>query len=154
MKRIALVAIVLVSLAGIGLSQAARSGRTAARSTASVGAGATESPLACDREALTAEQRKRHFDELGPALRKLRKSARELPDGFEFEFPGDRATYAMLSEWVDGERVCCPFFDITLQSDREGGPVHLRLTGRAGVKQFIEVEGREWIRASASSPSK
>lgn len=152
MKRITLFAIILVSLAGIGLSQAARSGRTAARSAASAGAG--ESPLACDREALTAEQRKRHFDELGPALRKLRKNARELPDGFEFEFPGDRATYAMLSEWVDGERVCCPFFDITLRSDREGGPVHLRLTGRAGVKQFIEVEGREWIRASSAGASR
>jgi hypothetical protein len=29
--------------------------------------GAKESPLACDREALTPQQRKRHFDELGPA---------------------------------------------------------------------------------------
>ena len=154
MKRITLFAIILVSLAGIGLSQVVRSGRTAARATAPRGATAAESPLACDREALTSEQRKRHFDVLGPALRRLRKSARELPDGFEFEFPGDRATYAMLSEWVDGERVCCPFFDITLRSDREDGPVHLRLTGRAGVKQFIEVEGREWIRAGASSPSK
>jgi hypothetical protein len=147
MKRVSVVAIILVSLAGIALSQVAQLGRTAAPSTMAAGAG--ESPLACDREALTAEQRKRHFEDLGLALLKLRKSARELPDGFEFEFPGDRATYAMLSEWVDGERVCCPFFDITLRSDREGGPVHLRLTGRAGVKQFIEVGAKEWIKESA-----
>jgi hypothetical protein len=148
MQRVSVFAIILVSVAGIALSQVARSGRSAAPSGTEAKAG--ESPLACDREALTAEQRKRHFDELGPALRKLRKNARELPDGFEFEFPGDRATYAMLSEWVDGERVCCPFFDITLRSDREGGPVHLRLSGRAGVKQFIEVEGKEWLKVSAA----
>ena len=38
---------------------------------------AQESPFACDRLGLSPEARKRHFDELGPALRSLRKSVQE-----------------------------------------------------------------------------
>jgi hypothetical protein len=104
-----------------------------------------ESPFACDRAALTPEKRKRHFDELGPALRSLRKSTHELADGFEFEFPADAATYQLLAEWVGGERLCCPFFDIDLRVVREGGAFWLRLTGREGVKQFIKVDFAPWF---------
>jgi hypothetical protein len=52
-----------------------------------VGAATHESPFACDRLALNSEQRKRHFDELGPKLRTLVLQARELPNGYEFQFP-------------------------------------------------------------------
>ena len=108
---------------------------------------AHESPFACNVAALTNSERHRHFDELGPALLKLKSGVRELPDGYEFEFPSDRASLALLEEWVAGERVCCPFFDITLRLEREGGPVWLRLTGREGVKHFIEVDGAAWIKS-------
>jgi hypothetical protein len=104
-----------------------------------------ESPFACDRAALTPEKRKRHFDEVGPALRSLRKSTHELTNGFEFEFPADAATYQLLAEWVGGERLCCPFFDIDLRVEREGGAFWLRLTGREGVKQFIKVDFAPWF---------
>ena len=96
------------------------------------------SPLACNAFALSPEVRKRHFEELGPALLKLTKSIRELPDGYEFEFPPDNKTYQLLAEWVLQERLCCPFFDIGLRFDREGGPLWLRLTGRPGTKEFIK----------------
>jgi hypothetical protein len=98
------------------------------------------SPLACDALALSPEVRKRHFEELGPALLKLMKSKRELPDGYEFEFPSDNRTYQLLTEWAFQERLCCPFFDIDLHFDREGGPLWLRLTGRPGTKEFIKME--------------
>jgi hypothetical protein len=105
-----------------------------------------ESPLACDRMALSDAERKRHFDELGPMLRKLKRSVRELPNGYEFEFPGDRATVQLVEEWVGQERACCPFFDIDVRLEREGGSVWMSLTGREGVKQFIEADGAEWIK--------
>jgi len=105
-----------------------------------------ESPFACDRTALTPEVRKRHFEELGPALVSLRKSVRELPDGFEFELPKDEKTYQLLTEWAFQDRLCCPFFDLDVRMEREGGPLLLRVTGREGVKDFIKVDGREWIR--------
>jgi hypothetical protein len=105
-----------------------------------------ESPLACDRLALTQEQRKRHFDDLGPMVRSLKTSVRELTDGFEFQFPSDMKTYQVVAEWVAGERVCCPFFEIDLRSEPQGGPLWLRLTGRDGVREFIHTEGVAWIK--------
>ncbi len=98
------------------------------------------SPLACNAFALSPEVRKRHFEELGPALLKLKKSTRELPDGYEFELPADNKTYQLLTEWAFQERLCCPFFDIDLRFDKEGGPLWLRLTGRSGTKAFIKEE--------------
>jgi hypothetical protein len=98
------------------------------------------SPFACNAMALSPEVRRRHFEELGPALLKAKKSIRELPDGYEFELPADNRTYHLLTEWTFQERLCCPFFDIDLHFDREGGPLWLRLTGRAGTKEFIKEE--------------
>jgi hypothetical protein len=104
-----------------------------------------ESPFACNRAALSAQARKRHFDELSPALRARKKSIRELRDGFEFEFPPDTATLQLVSEWAIGERLCCPFFDIDVRAEREGGSLWLRLTGREGVKQFIRSDFAAWF---------
>ena len=103
------------------------------------------SPFACDRAALNAQERKRHFDELGPQLRTLVKQVRELADGFEFEFPSDRPSYQLVSEWAAGEHLCCPFFDIDLRLEREGGAFWLRLNGRAGTKEFIKADFSRWF---------
>jgi len=104
-----------------------------------------DSPFACNRAALTAQARRHHFDELSPALRARKKSIRELRDGFEFEFPPDTAMFQLVSEWVAGERLCCPFFDIDLHIEHEGGSLWLRLTGREGVKEFIKADFASWF---------
>jgi hypothetical protein len=106
----------------------------------------TPSPFVCNRRALTSEQRKRHFDELGPQLLSLKKSVRELPNGYEFEFPSDAKTIQLATEWAIGERACCPFFDINLRLEREGGPLWMGVTGREGVKQFIQADGAAWLK--------
>ena len=98
------------------------------------------SPFACNALALSPEVRKRHFEEIGPALLKMKKSTRELADGYEFEFPADDRTYHLLTEFAFQERLCCPFFDIDLRFNRESGPLWLRLTGRSGTKEFIKEE--------------
>jgi hypothetical protein len=98
------------------------------------------SAFACNAFALSPEVRKRHFEEVGPALLKLKKSMRELPAGYELEFPTDNKTYQLLTEWAFQERLCCPFFDVALRFDRENGPLWLRLTGRLGTKEFIKEE--------------
>jgi hypothetical protein len=104
------------------------------------------SPFACNALGLSPEARKRHFEEVGPALLKLKKSTRELANGYEFEFPADRATSQLLTEWVFDERLCCPFLDIDLRFSREGGPLWLRLTGRPGTKEFIKADLPELVR--------
>jgi hypothetical protein len=106
----------------------------------------TESPFFCNVKALSAAARTRHFDELGPVLRSLRIGVRELPDGYAFQFPADPATVALVAEWVAGERACCPFFDIAMTFDREGGPFWLTLTGRNGTKEFIKIDAPDWIK--------
>ena len=104
-----------------------------------------ESRFACDRLALDPVARKRHFDELAPALAAVHRSNRELPDGFEFEFPPDAATLHRVLEFAAGERLCCPFFDIVVHIERERGSVWLRLTGGEGVKQFIKADFARWL---------
>jgi len=94
---------------------------------------------------LSPEIRKRHFDELGPALLKLKKTTRELSDGYEFEFPGDSHAYQLLTEWIFQERLCYPFFNIELRCESEDGPFWLRLTGQPGTKEFIKIDAPEWI---------
>ena len=92
-----------------------------------------EHPLACDRLALDSDARKRHFSELGPALRSMRKGVRELPDGYEFQFPSDAKAIAMVAEWATGERMCCPFLQIELRIEPEHGPFWLRLDRKSVV---------------------
>jgi hypothetical protein len=129
-----------LATAVLGMPEAARAQSNAPS------AKTAESPFACNRFALTPEQRKRHFDELSPKLLSLKKSFRELPNGYEFEFSADTKTVQLVAEWAVGERACCPFFDIDMRLEREGGSLWLGVTGREGVKQFIQADGAAWIR--------
>lgn len=108
-----------------------------------------ESPFACVESALSPAERKQHFEEYGPRLRARLQRIQELPNGYEFGFANTAETYRMLSTWMYQERLCCPFFDLELRIDREGGPLWLRLTGREGVKEFIKAEFDPWFRRGA-----
>ena len=72
---------------------------TSAGQDQSVSSSETEhvSPFACNAFALSPQVRKRHFEELGPALLKLKKSIRELPDGYEFELPADNTNVSAVN---------------------------------------------------------
>jgi hypothetical protein len=105
-----------------------------------------ESPFVCDRLAMTPEQRTRQSKELGPALRAAMKGVNELPEGYEFQLPPDLKTLQIAAEWAMNERACCPFLDIELQLQREGGPLLMRLTGRKGTKEFIEADLGQWLK--------
>src|SRR5689334_2343104 len=96
-------------------------------SAAALCAAPQESPFACNRTALSGADRTRHFDELGPTLRRMVKNVRELPDGYEFQFASDPATFRLVAEWAAGEHLCCPFFDIQLRQERENGAFWMRL---------------------------
>jgi|SRR5579863_73021 len=139
MNRLATTFIVM-ALLPIGGNALAQSRAHAAAPTAK------QSPFYCDQGALTPAERKRHFDVLGPALVAKRTAVRELPNGYEIQFPSDAQTYQQAAEWVDAERRCCPFFDISLRVTPEGGPIWLHFSGRPGTKQFIEADGADWIK--------
>ena len=117
----------------------------------------TESPFRCDMSMLSAAIRARK-DTIGGILASRRLHVTPLPDGYEFQFPGDGETFSLVSEWLVTERLCCPFFDFEVRLGREGGPLALRLTGRPGTKAFMESEFVRWLKTdtaeacSASAP--
>jgi hypothetical protein len=144
--KIILVTIVLAIICAFVPSRPASGQGAGAQAADAAPTAKHESPFACDRLALTPELRKRHFDVVGPKLLTLKTGVRELPDGYEFSFLSDEETFQLVSEWVIQERACCPFFDMNIRLEREGGPLWLRLTGRKGTKEFIKVDGAKWIR--------
>jgi hypothetical protein len=138
MKIFFIVAIAVAVLAGSALSQIVSERQAAAQRSSSADTKG-ETPFYCDRTALTPEQRKRQ-QELSKILRSAVLGIQELPDGFEFEFPSNSSNYQALTEFTPLERACCPFFDISIRLEREGGKLWWSLTGRKGVKQFIKAE--------------
>lgn len=82
----------------------------------------------------------------GARLAAVRLGVRELPNGYEFQFPGDTATLQQLTDWIVTERLCCPFFDFDLQLGPEHGSLALRLTGRKGTKAFIKTDFGRWLK--------
>ena len=99
----------------------------------------SEAPFACSLTALSAAERE-HHRELSAELYAAVKETRELPNGYAFRLSGERRSLAMLSEWVSLERLCCPFFTFQIEAASEAQPVWLRMTGREGVKKFMESE--------------
>jgi hypothetical protein len=63
-----------------------------------------------------------------------------LADGYAFRLAEDAETILYAAEFMTIERLCCPFINFELEVGQKGRPVWLRLTGRAGVKEFIEAE--------------
>jgi hypothetical protein len=145
MKKLWSKVISIAAMAGAILSSVGFPSRAFAQAAGTPTKPKQESPFACNPFALSPEQRNRHFDELGPALRALKKSVRELDDGYAFEFPADATTLLLLAEWMIQERACCPFLEINLRLEREGGPLWLCLTGRKGTKEFLKIDATAWI---------
>jgi len=94
--------------------------------------------------ALSGEQRTRHH-ELAVFLQSSLVAVRELPDGYDFEFPWNPAAYEALAEITPLEHACCPFFDISIRIESESSKLFWRLTGREGIKPFIRAEFGVWF---------
>ena len=71
---------------------------------------------------------------------------RELPDGYEFRFPGTTGWVMQLAEFIRDERTCCAFLTFELIFESNQGPTWLRLRGGDLVKEFIRT------RLDASGP--
>lgn len=112
---------------------------TLALSAAAVaGAQAGTPPFACRANALDKVQRQRQQVLLQTARRAM-VGKQELPNGLALSFPADAGLFVQLAEWISLERRCCPFLEFALDWKRDDS-VSVRLTGEAGVKQFIAAE--------------
>ena len=56
------------------------------------------------------------------------------------------------ASFVTKERLCCPFFGFALHVEPEGGALWLSLTGRDGVKPFIQAEIGDALNAAVAWP--
>jgi hypothetical protein len=145
MKTLVSAALAMLLLGGVAFSNRALRGQAGAQRSSTSAQTKEGTPFFCDRTALTPEQRKRQ-GELSRMLRSSVLGVQELVDGYEFEFSPDRSNYQTLAEFTLLERACCPFFDISLRLEREGGKLWWRLTGRDGVKSFIRPEFSPWFK--------
>jgi hypothetical protein len=103
-----------------------------------------QSPLACDMTAIPVEQRPVHLAKSGDLFSRIDET-RELPNGYEFRFADEPNVLTRLVDFVSLEKLCCPFLRFEIVVEAENGPVWLRLTGRDGVKEFIQEEVRGLI---------
>lgn len=95
--------------------------------------------LACNPSAIDEAARPR-YQELRRHLLSAVRERRELLDGYAFLIDAAAVSLPEAAEWVAMERRCCSF--LTLQLEASGGEQNwwLRLSGPAGVKDFLAAE--------------
>jgi len=94
----------------------------------------TELPVACT---LTPEAlRARRAGLLSDLVRRA-EGREDLPEGLRLRFAPTGETLATIARAVEAERHCCRFLRFGITVEPDGGPVFLKLTGRAGTREFI-----------------
>ena len=95
----------------------------------------SQPPIACNLEAMSQSQRQRHT-ELRGAIDAKMAAVEEAPDGLEFRFSSDAETILQVAEFINLERLCCPFLHFSLEVEPHAGPLRLRLKGGEGDKSL------------------
>ena len=90
----------------------------------------------CNLGVMNQEERARYIA-LSRKLIAAGEERRELVDGYAFRLAAQKISLLEIAEWVTFERRCCPFFNLQIEAQPNDGPIWLRMTGAAGVKQFI-----------------
>jgi hypothetical protein len=96
----------------------------------------SEVVIACDPNAIPADQRE-HWVETGKQVYAAVQEVKELADGYQLRLPADSAMLLKVAEYITNERLCCAFLRFTLEVEPSRGPFWLRLTGGAGVKEYM-----------------
>jgi hypothetical protein len=96
-----------------------------------------EQALACDLTAIPANVREEHVVS-APQLFATAQQVQELADGYAIRFVNEAGSFMKIAKFIENERLCCPFFHFGLELEPNGGPIWLRLTGGAGVKEMIQ----------------
>ena len=94
-------------------------------------------PIVCDLSAVPVADRERLMAAVPPLFQAVRE-VHELPNGYAFGFPNEPGRLMALAQFVDNERLCCPFYTFVLEVEPSGGPFWLRMTGGEGVKEFLQ----------------
>ena len=97
----------------------------------------THLPVACT---LSQPDLARRRAGLFAELARRRQEARWLSEGVALRYSSEQGTLALLGEFIQLERQCCPFLRFQLTVEPGGGPIWLELTGPAGTREFLAHE--------------
>jgi hypothetical protein len=89
--------------------------------------------------AIPFERRTEHLSTIEAVFRSV-DEMRELSNGYAFRLKSAPLILKTAAEFIELERLCCPFFGFVLEVLGEGGEIWLTLNGRDGVKPFILAE--------------
>jgi hypothetical protein len=103
---------------------------------ADLGADSKNTAFVCNLGVMDQAERARYIA-LSRKLMSASDDRRELADGYAFKLAAHKISLLEIAEWVTFERRCCPFFNLQIETPPNGAPIELRMTGAAGVKQFI-----------------
>jgi hypothetical protein len=98
--------------------------------------GSDDMPVAC---CLTSAELRERAATLLAQFRPAVIGTEELRDGYAFRVPGDGKWIAMIAKMIVAERECCPFLTFELVAQPNMGPVIVRVTGPAGIKDFLKI---------------
>ena len=98
-----------------------------------------QSPFACVMDAIETEKRGPHLANARTLFNRS-EEIRELQNGYSFRFSNETEILTRLTDFIALERLCCPFFGFHVEVEPEGGAIWFSLTGRDGVKPFIQAE--------------
>ena len=103
---------------------------------AAIEADSNHSSFVCNLGVMNGEERARYIA-LSRKLIGASEERRELADGYAFRLATPKIALVEIAEWMTFERRCCPFFNLQIQAEPNDGPIWVRMTGEAGIKEFI-----------------
>ena len=111
----------------------------------------SQSPFACVMTAIAPGQRTSHLENAKKLFEAVAE-IRELENGYAFCLGNDGSVLTRVAEFIELEKLCCPFFGFAVIVEPEGGNIWLHLTGREGVKMFIQAEVAEIVGRPLGAP--
>jgi|SRR6266851_330802 len=97
------------------------------------------SPFVCNMSVMTPEERKAH-QETGQKIFQSVRQVKELQNGYALRLSTDSSMLKTVAQFIEMERLCCPFMKFVVEVGEEHGPLWVRITGRKGTKEFIREE--------------
>ena len=93
--------------------------------------------LACDLTAIPEDSRGEHVVSASQ-LFGTAQEVQELPDGYAIRFANVPGKFMDIANFIEHDRLCCPFFNFGVEVEPNSGPLWLRLTGSEGVKEILQ----------------
>jgi hypothetical protein len=67
------------------------------------------------------------------------QEVKELPDGYAIRFANEPGKFMEIANFIEHDRLCCPFFQFGVDVEPNAGPLWLQLTGGDGIKDMLKI---------------